>query len=79
MPVRGEGTLDMEVTSMPKFRNIIRSLMDLPRGFSADGRPIGVGLDAALKAQRARGADGLPSTSPARRASSTEDRPLSPA
>jgi hypothetical protein len=42
---------------MPTFRSIIAHLTDLPRGFSADGRAIGLGLDAALKAQRATGAD----------------------
>ena len=61
---------------MPTLRNIIRSLVDLPRGFSADGRPIGLGLDAALRAQRARGGDGLPGDPPARPASA-EDRPYS--
>jgi hypothetical protein len=42
---------------MRSLHEIVRSLVDLPRGFSADGRPIGLGLDAALKAQRAIGAD----------------------
>jgi len=42
---------------MRTLRNFIRSLADLPRGSSADGRPIGLGLDAALRAQRARGGD----------------------
>jgi hypothetical protein len=42
---------------MRTLRNIARSLADMPRGFSADGRAIGLGLDAALKAQRAAGAD----------------------
>jgi hypothetical protein len=42
---------------MRTLRNIVRSLVDLPRGFSADGRAIGLGLDAAMKAQRAAGAD----------------------
>lgn len=59
---------------MRTLRNFIRSLADLPRGSSADGRAIGLGLDAALKAQRARGAEAAPlrtRTSPA-----TEDRPF---
>ena len=42
---------------MRTFRTIVQSLVDMPRGFSADGRAIGLGLDAALKAQRAKGAD----------------------
>ena len=42
---------------MRTLRNIIQSLADMPRGFNADGRAIGLGLDAALKAQRAAGAD----------------------
>lgn len=45
---------------MRTLRNIVESLAKMPRGFSADGRPIGLGLDAALKAQRARGADVQP-------------------
>lgn len=42
---------------MNTFRNIIRYLVDVPRGFSADGRSIGLGLDAAMAAQRRTGAD----------------------
>ena len=38
----------------------------MPRGFNADGRAIDLGLDAALKAQRAAGAD-VRSIRPARR------------
>jgi hypothetical protein len=45
---------------MRTLRNIVQSLADLPRGFSADGRAIGLGLDAALKAQRTAGADVQP-------------------
>ena len=74
MPDLGRGTMITEVTSMRTLRNFIRSLGDLPRGSSADGRSIGLGLDAALKAQRARGAEAAPlrrRTSPA-----TDDRPF---
>ena len=42
---------------MRTFRTIVQYLSDMPRGFSADGRALGLGLDAALKAQRATGAD----------------------
>lgn len=62
---------------MPTLRSFIRSLVDLPRGFSADGRPIGVGLDTALRAQRARGADGLPGEAPTRRGATRQQRPYS--
>jgi hypothetical protein len=61
---------------MRTLRNMIRSLADLPRGSSADGRSIGLGLDAALRAQRARGADARPMVAPARPMTS-EDRPYS--
>jgi hypothetical protein len=73
MPARGWGTLITEVTSMRTLRNFIRFLADLPRGSSADGRSIGLGLDAALKAQRARGAEAEPLRTRTRPA--TEDRP----
>jgi hypothetical protein len=63
---------------MRTLRNIIRSLADLPRGSSADGRSIGLGLDAAMRAQRARGADDRPIGTPARPVT-TEDRPYSTA
>ncbi len=58
---------------MRTLRKFIRSLADLPRGSSADGRSIGLGLDAALRAQRARGAEVAPLRTPARPV--TEDRP----
>jgi hypothetical protein len=51
---------------MRTLRNIVRSLADMPRGFSADGRAIGLSLDAALAAQRAKGAD-VHTIRPARR------------
>lgn len=51
---------------MRTLRNIIQSLAGTPRGFNADGRAIDLGLDAALKAQRAAGAD-VRSIRPARR------------
>ena len=58
---------------MRTLRKFIRSLADLPRGSSADGRSIGLGLDAALRAQRAHGAEAQPFRTPARPA--TEGRP----
>jgi hypothetical protein len=60
---------------MRTLRNFIRSLKDLPRGSSADGRSIGLGLDAAMRAQRARGAEAEPLTTRTRPAD-TEDRPF---
>ncbi|HLU54021.1 MAG TPA: hypothetical protein VKZ81_01050 [Pseudonocardia sp.] len=45
---------------MRTLRTFIRSLRDLPRGASADGRSIGLGLDAAMRAHRARGAEAEP-------------------
>ncbi|WP_028927408.1 hypothetical protein [Pseudonocardia acaciae] len=42
---------------MSKFRSVLSALRRLPRGASADGRSIGLGLAAALDAQRARGAE----------------------
>ncbi|MHA6628247.1 hypothetical protein ACU61A_22645 [Pseudonocardia sichuanensis] len=60
---------------MRTLRNFIRSLADLPRGASADGRSIGLGLDAAMRAQRARGADAAPVAAPRR--TGTEERPFS--
>ena len=60
---------------MRTLRKFIRSLADLPRGSSADGRGIGLGLDVALRAQRARGAEATPSTS----RPVTEDRPYTTA
>jgi len=51
---------------MQTFRNILRSLVDVPRGFSADGRAIGLGLDAAMAAQRKTGAE-IHEIRPARR------------
>lgn len=45
---------------MRTLRNIVETLSRLPSGASADGRPIGLGLDAALQAQRARGVDAQP-------------------
>jgi hypothetical protein len=60
---------------MRTLRNFIRSLADLPRGSSADGRSIGLGLDAALGALRARGAESEPLTTQVRPAA--DDRPYS--
>jgi hypothetical protein len=59
---------------MRTLRNFIRSLADLPSGSPADGRRIGLGLDAALKAQRARGAEAGPLTTRTRPAA--DDRPF---
>lgn len=42
---------------MSKFRSALSALRRVPRGASADGRSIGLGLAAALDAQRARGAE----------------------
>lgn len=35
---------------MRTLRSIMQSLANLPSGFSADGRPLGLGLDAAMRA-----------------------------
>ena len=65
---------------MRTLRKFIRSVADLPRGSSADGRSIGLGLDAALRAQRARGAEATRITSqPITRRPATEDRPYTTA
>jgi len=37
---------------MPTLRSILDSLTRLPRGASADGRPLGLGLAEALRAQQ---------------------------
>jgi hypothetical protein len=42
---------------MRTLRSYIRSLSTMPRGFNADGRALGLGLDAALRLQRAHGAE----------------------
>ncbi|WP_433277774.1 hypothetical protein ACQPZA_01795 [Pseudonocardia xinjiangensis] len=42
------------------MRKVVRALSTMPRGFNADGRALGLGLDAALRAQRAHGADVQP-------------------
>lgn len=44
---------------MSVIDRVLSGLRRVPRGFSADGRPLGVGLAAALDAQRARGAEPL--------------------
>lgn len=38
---------------------VLHGLRRIPRGFSADGRQLGLGLAAALDNQRARGAEPL--------------------
>jgi hypothetical protein len=45
---------------MRTFRKIVQSLSTMPRGFNADGRTLGLGLDTALQVQRANGADVQP-------------------
>jgi hypothetical protein len=63
---------------MRTLRDFIRSLADVPRGSAADGRGIGIGLDAALRAQRTHGAEALAHRS--RRARpATDGRPFTPA
>ncbi len=45
---------------MRTMRTVVRALSTMPRGFNSDGRALGLGLDAALQAQRAHGADVQP-------------------
>jgi hypothetical protein len=45
---------------MRTLHKVVHSLSTTPRGFNADGRALGLGLAAALQAQRARGADVQP-------------------
>jgi hypothetical protein len=59
---------------MRTLRKFFRSLADLPSGSSADGRSIGLGLDAAMRAQRARGAEAEPLTT--RTGQVVEERPF---
>jgi hypothetical protein len=49
---------------MRTIRKVVRALAATPRGFNADGRSLGLGLDAALQAQRAHGADVQPIRTP---------------
>lgn len=44
---------------MSVIDRVLLGLRRVPRGFSADGRQLGLGLSAALDAQRARGAEPL--------------------
>ena len=44
---------------MTVIERVLRGLRRVPRGFPADGRRLGLGLAAALDAQRARGAEPL--------------------
>ncbi|MBP2367987.1 hypothetical protein [Pseudonocardia parietis] len=44
---------------MSVIDRVLLGLRRIPRGFSADGRQLGLGLSAALDAQRARGAEPL--------------------
>ncbi len=45
---------------MRTLQRIVQHLQELPHGASADGRAIGLGLDAALQIQRKHGADVQP-------------------
>jgi hypothetical protein len=60
------------VNKMRTLRTVVQYLTNMPRGFSADGRALGIGLDAALQAQRAHGAD-VQQIRPSRRPVQTED------
>ena len=51
---------------MSVIDRVLLGLRRVPRGFSADGRQLGLGLSAALDAQRARGAEPLDHESIAR-------------
>lgn len=42
---------------MSVVKSALSAVRRLPRGYSADGRSLGLGLAAALDAQRARGAE----------------------
>ncbi|HTF51449.1 MAG TPA: hypothetical protein VK735_28730 [Pseudonocardia sp.] len=42
---------------MSAVNSVIAAVRRIPRGFSADGHSLGLGLAAALDAQRARGAE----------------------
>lgn len=44
---------------MSVIDRVLQGLRRVPRGFPADGRQLGIGLAAALDAQRARGAEPL--------------------
>lgn len=44
---------------MSVIERVLRGLHRVPRGFPADGHPLGLGLAAAIDAQRARGAEPL--------------------
>jgi hypothetical protein len=37
---------------MPSLHDVMRFLNNIPRGFSADGRTLGLGLASAMQAQR---------------------------
>lgn len=47
---------------MSMIDRILSGLRRVPRGFPADGRQLGLGLAAALDAQRARGAEPIDGT-----------------
>lgn len=49
---------------MSALKNVIAAVRRLPRGYSADGRSLGLGLAAALDAQRARGAEPMTPEAP---------------
>ena len=58
---------------MRTLRNFIRTLAVQRLGSPADGGRIGVGLDAALRTHRARGAEGRPLTT---RQPARDERPF---
>lgn len=59
---------------MSVFDRVLLGLRRIPRGFSADGRQLGLGLAAALDAQRARGAEPLERGPAERRGAGRPDR-----
>jgi hypothetical protein len=57
---------------MRMIRRLVHALSTVPRGFNADSRALGLGLDAALRAQRADGADLQPVRTSAEQVRSAE-------
>ena len=53
---------------MSKIKSVLSAIQRIPSGASADGGVIGVGLTAALRAQRARGAEPMEQSDQARSA-----------
>jgi hypothetical protein len=52
---------------MSIFDTLRAALRRVPRGYPADGRRLGLGLDAAMAAQRARGAEPMEHDAPGSR------------